>query len=122
MQIYWILTLLFGIVIAIFAVQNSTPVTVSFLWLSVEGVAVSVLILISAALGALLTLTFGVGREVRLRWSRRATRRESQARERRLSELEEQIRQLEQEKAALPAPAEPSPGTPAGPAAPAQNP
>ena len=71
MQIFWIAALIFGIVIALFAVQNSSPTTIRFLWLSAENVAVSVLVMICAALGALVTLMFGLGREVRLGWGRR---------------------------------------------------
>ena len=44
------------IVIAIFAVQNTTAVNVSFLTLRADSVAASVLVLVSAALGALAML------------------------------------------------------------------
>jgi lipopolysaccharide assembly protein A len=71
MQTYWIAALAFGILVAIFAVQNSMPITVGFLWLSMENVAVSVVILVSAALGAVITGLFGLGREVRYRPRRR---------------------------------------------------
>src|SRR6186997_2861047 len=88
MQIYWILALVFGIVIALFAVQNSGPTTIRFLWLSAEGVAVSVLVMICAALGALVTLMFGIGREVRLQLSRHSARRTVRSHEKRLADLE----------------------------------
>jgi uncharacterized integral membrane protein len=101
MQVYWIAALAFGIVIALFAVQNSSPTTIRFLWLSAEGVAISVLVMICATLGALLTLMFGLGREVRLRWSRRSARRHGEALERRVSELEKALDQANTEKAAL---------------------
>ena len=101
MQIYWILALGFGIVIALFAVQNSSPVPISFLWLRVEDVAISVLVLISAALGALVTFLFGLGREIRLRMARRSSRRTVQSQEQRIAELEATVRRLEEEKASL---------------------
>jgi uncharacterized integral membrane protein len=101
MQIYWIAALVFGIVIALFAVQNSSPTTIRFLWFSAEGVAISVLVMICAALGALVTLMFGLGREVRLRWSRRSARRTASAQEKRIAELEQTVEQLTTEKAAL---------------------
>ena len=101
MQVFWTAALIFGIVIALFAVQNSSPTTIRFLWLSAENVAVSVLIMIAATLGALVTLMFGLGREVRLQWSRRSIRRAASAHEKRVRELEKAVEQLTTEKAAL---------------------
>ena len=101
MQVFWIAALVFGIVIALFAVQNSAPTTIRFLWISAEGVALSVLVMICAALGALVTLMFGMGREVRLQWSRRSARRTVAAHEKRIAELEQTVQQLSTEKSAL---------------------
>ena len=101
MQIFWTAALIFGIVIALFAVQNSSPTTIRFLWLSVENVAVSVLVMICATLGALVTLMFGLGREVRLRWGRRQARRTNAAHEKQIADLEKAVEQLTAEKAAL---------------------
>jgi len=101
MQIFWTAALIFGIVIALFAVQNSSPTTIRFLWFSAENVAVSVLIMISATLGALVTLMFGLGREVRLQWSRRSIRRTATAHEKRIGDLEKTVEQLITEKASL---------------------
>jgi uncharacterized integral membrane protein len=101
MQIYWTAALAFGIVIALFAVQNSSPTTIRFLWLSYEGVPVSVLVMICALLGALVTLMLGLARELRLGWGRFRTRRAHGALERRLAELEKSVEQLTAEKAAL---------------------
>jgi uncharacterized integral membrane protein len=101
MQIYWFGALLFGIIIALFAVQNSSPITIRFLWFSAEGVAVSVLVMICAALGAMVTLMFGLGREVRLQWSRRSARRAASGLEKRVAELEKTVEQLTTENAAL---------------------
>jgi uncharacterized integral membrane protein len=101
MQVYWTAALAFGIVIALFAVQNSSATTIRFLWMSAEGVPLSVLVMICAALGALVTLMFGLGREVRLRWGRRQARRTIAAHEKRIGELEQAVEQLTTEKAAL---------------------
>jgi uncharacterized integral membrane protein len=101
MQGFWIAALAFGIVIALFAVQNSAPTTIRFLWISAEGVALSVLIMICATLGALVTLMFGLGREFRLQWSRRSARRTVASHEKRIVELEHSVQQLTTEKAAL---------------------
>ena len=101
MQLFWTAALIFGIVIALFAVQNSAPTTIRFLWLSAENVAVSVLIMISAALGALVTLMFGLGREVKYGWGRRRSRRTIATHEKHIADLEKTVEQLTQEKAAL---------------------
>jgi lipopolysaccharide assembly protein A len=101
MQLYWIFALIFGIAIALFAVQNSTPVPISFLWVRVEDVAVSVLVLICATLGALVTFLFGLGREIKLRMSRRSSRRAVRSQEQRIADLEAAAQQLEREKIEL---------------------
>jgi uncharacterized integral membrane protein len=101
MQIYWTAALVFGIIIALFAVQNSSPTTIRFLWMSAENVPVSVLVMISAALGALVTLMLGLAREVKLGWGRFRARRASGALERRLAELEKSVEQANAEKSAL---------------------
>ena len=71
LQVVVFLALAFSIVIAIFAVQNTTPVAVSFLTFRAEAVAVSVLVLVSAALGAGVILLLGAAREVQHRWRHR---------------------------------------------------
>ena len=101
MQIFWTAALIFGIIIALFAVQNSSPTTIRFLWMSAEDVPVSVLVMICAALGALVTLMFGLGREVRLGWGRHRTRRTIAAHEKQIADLEKSVEQVTAEKAAL---------------------
>ena len=87
-QLIVFLALAFSIVIAIFAVQNTTPVAVSFLTFRVEAVAVSVLVLISAALGAAAILLLGLAREVRLRLRHRSVAQQLKAARARVAELE----------------------------------
>jgi lipopolysaccharide assembly protein A len=87
-QLIVFLALAFSIVIAIFAVQNTTPVAVSFLTFRADAVAVSVLVLISAALGAAAMLLLGIAREVSLRWSHRGTAQQLKAAQARIAELE----------------------------------
>jgi lipopolysaccharide assembly protein A len=87
-QFIVLLALVFSIVIAIFAVQNTQPVQVQFLSLQVQGVAVAVLVLVSAALGALAMLMLGVAREVGLRWRHRAVTQQLRASQARVAELE----------------------------------
>jgi uncharacterized integral membrane protein len=101
MQIYWILALIFGIIIALFAVQNSEPITVQFLWFTADAMPVSVLILISACLGALVTLMFGLAREVRFRWRGFSARRTISSQEKHVADLEASVEQLTREKAEL---------------------
>lgn len=109
MQLLWIVSLFFALLIALFAVQNTTPVTVSLLVWRIEGVAVAALVLASAALGALLTYLLGLSRAVR-QWRRR---RESGAltreREQLIGELQARVAELER---ASPTP-EPGPALPA---------
>src|SRR5437879_5589741 len=87
-QLIVFLALAFSIVIALFAVQNTTPVAVSFLTFRADEVAVSVLVLISAALGAAAMLLLGVAREIPLRWRHRATSQQLKAAQARVSQLE----------------------------------
>ena len=87
-QVIVFLALVFSIVIAVFAVQNTTQVAVQFLTLRAEGVAVSVLVLVAAALGALAMLLLGMAREVPIRWRHRTTSQQLRAAQARVAELE----------------------------------
>ena len=88
LQLFVLVALVFSIIIAIFAVQNTTPVAVTFLGFRVNEVAVSVLVLVSAALGALAMLLLGVAREVRLQLRHRALGQRLKLAENRVKELE----------------------------------
>jgi len=87
-QVNVFLALAFSIVIAIFAVQNTTPVAVTFLTFRADTVAVSVLVLISAALGAAVMLLLGAAREISLRWRHRAVAQQLKVAQTRVAELE----------------------------------
>ena len=87
-QVIVFLALAFSVVIAIFAVQNTTPVGVQFLGFRADTVAVSVLVLISAALGAAAMLLLGIAREVSLRWRHRAVAQQLKAAQARIAVLE----------------------------------
>ena len=87
-QLNVLLALVFAILIAVFAVQNTTPVGVSFLTFHTDSVAVSVLVLISAALGAAVMVLLGAWREARLRWSQRAVAQQLKTAQARVAELE----------------------------------
>ena len=90
LQVVVFLALAFSIVIAIFAVQNTTPVAVSFLTFRAEAVAVSVLVLVSAALGAGVILLLGAAREVQHRWRHRSLSQQLRAARARVEALEAQ--------------------------------
>lgn len=87
-QVIVLLGLVFAILIAIFAVQNTTSVAVSFLTFHTDSVAVSVLVLISAALGAAVIGFLGVGRELSLRWRHRSVAQQLRSAQSRIAELE----------------------------------
>jgi lipopolysaccharide assembly protein A len=76
LQLMLVVALAVAVGIAVFAVQNTTPVEVTFLVWRAQGVAASVLVLVAAALGAGAALLLGAAREVRLRWRLRAQAQE----------------------------------------------
>jgi uncharacterized integral membrane protein len=106
MQITFALALVFAIAVALFAVQNTTPVAVSFLWFQVPQLAVSVLVLLCTFMGALLTILVGIGRELRRALALRSLRNQLATRDRRIADLEEQIQKAGLQPA-LPEPAPP---------------
>lgn len=97
MQIVWIGSLFFAIVIALFAVQNITPVTVSLLFWRAESMPVAMVVLASAALGALTTYLFGLSRQVRGHLERRGHRSTIRDQEGLIEELRGRVRELERE-------------------------
>ena len=108
-QVVILLALAFSILIAVFAVQNTTPVAVSFLTFRADAVAVSVLVLISAALGAAAMLLLGIAREVPMRWRHRSVSQQLKAAQARVTELEAAQAAASTAPEALP----PAPATPA---------
>jgi lipopolysaccharide assembly protein A len=88
-QVIVFLALAFSVVIAIFAVQNTTPVPVSFLTFRSDAVAVSVLVLVSAVFGAAAMLLLGMAREINLRWRHRAVAQQLKTAQARLAALED---------------------------------
>jgi len=108
-QFIVIVALVFSILIAIFAVQNTTAVDVQFLTVRAQAVAVSVLVLIAAAVGAVVMLLLGTAREVSLRWHHRGTSNQLKQAQARVAQLE-----AAQAAAAPPPPAEALTGTSSG--------
>jgi putative membrane protein len=113
-QLIWIASLLFAVVIALFAVQNTTPISVSFLVWRLEAVAVAALVLAAAALGALLTYLLGLGRGIRSGMDLRSSRATIRRQESQIAELQARVRDLEHQSGVR------EPGQPETEAAPAQ--
>jgi lipopolysaccharide assembly protein A len=87
-QVGFFLALLFAVIIAIFAVQNTQPVSVSFLFWGPFNTVSSVLVLISAALGALAMLVLSLTREAGLRWRLRSLGQQLKQAQARIAQLE----------------------------------
>jgi uncharacterized integral membrane protein len=87
-QVVVLLALVFSILIAVFAVQNTTPVAVTYLTFHSDSAAVSVLVLIAAALGAAIMLLLGIWRELTIRWRFRAVTQQLKAAQARIAQLE----------------------------------
>src|SRR3954470_7351083 len=88
MQLAWIAALVLAILVAAFALQNTTPVTISFLFWGVDRAALALVILASVGIGALITLLIGLPRFVRTEWRTRGLRRQVGTRDRRIAALE----------------------------------
>ena len=101
MQLVWIASLFFALLIALFAVQNTMAVTVNLLVWRIEAVAVSALVLGAAALGALTTYLFGLSREIRGRLQQRGSRSTIRDQDTLIADLRTRVRELEQENDAL---------------------
>ena len=91
MQITFVIALVFAIGVALFAVQNTTGVTVNFLWFQISEVAVSVLVLACTLVGAATTVLVGLGRDVKRSLTMRSLRQQVTSQERRIRDLEAQL-------------------------------
>jgi lipopolysaccharide assembly protein A len=94
-QILLIVALLFAILVAIFASQNTMSVPVHFLAWRIEAVSVSVLILVSAACGAMLAVLFGLGRLIKSGVAGRRRQKEISHLQVRLQDLQTALEQRE---------------------------
>lgn len=89
MQIWFIFSLIFAVFVALFAVMNSDIVTIQVLWKSYP-LSQSVVILISAAFGALVTFTMSLFGKFKSSMKSREIKGS-------VSVLEKQVRTLEEE-------------------------
>ncbi len=74
-QRLYILLLLLGIILVVFSIGNADPVTVKFLSLEYE-ISLSLLIILSVALGAILSIVFSISEFIKMRNKLRAKDRE----------------------------------------------
>jgi uncharacterized integral membrane protein len=67
MSIVYILMILIGAAGAIFALQNIDPVVIRFLVWRLEGAPLALVIILSIAIGVILTSLFGLVQQIKLR-------------------------------------------------------
>lgn len=96
MQIGFILSLIFAILIAVFAVQNSTIVLVDFLFIQVE-ISQAIVILVSAALGAVIVTLLGIIRQIKLTLKNKELNKKVETLENIKAELENRIEEILEE-------------------------
>lgn len=77
MQIYSLLAIFFALLVAIFAVQNAVAVNINFLTWQFSGISLVLVILGSAAFGALVVFLLGLVRQVRVSREIRKLRNEN---------------------------------------------
>lgn len=101
LQVVTVLGLAFALLVAVFAIQNSTPVTVTFLKWRLVDVSLALVILGSAAAGAMVVGLLGAVREIGLRLSLRSFRGKAERLAHELEVTREKAASLEDEVARL---------------------
>lgn len=100
MQLTIILSLLFAVIIAIFAGLNSSVVVVNFLFTKVE-MSQAIVILISAVFGAVLVYLINIVKAFKRKREIKTLSSENSKYEKQIIELNEKINELKEEKEAL---------------------
>lgn len=95
LQAVTVLGLAFALLVAVFAIQNSAPVTVTFLKWHLVDVSLALVILGSAAAGAVVVGLLGAVREIRLRLSLRSFRGKAERLAHDLAAAREKVANLE---------------------------
>ncbi|MGE5573274.1 MAG: lipopolysaccharide assembly protein LapA domain-containing protein [Bacteroidota bacterium] len=101
MQVVTIIGLAFALLVAVFAIQNSTPVTVTFLRWHLVDVSLALVILGSAVAGAVVVGLLGAVREIGLRLSVRSFRGKAERLGQELETARERAASVEDELARL---------------------
>lgn len=91
MQFYLLLALVFALVVAIFAVQNTEPVTINFLTWQFKEISLVLVILGSSAVGAVFLFLLGVVKQLSLYRKNRELRLANQKLREEVNRLEEQL-------------------------------
>ncbi len=87
-MLYLLFALVFSLVVAAFAIQNSLPVTVSFVTWSFQ-TSLVIVILGSAIFGALAVISLAVPMQIKARWDLKKSRQH-------LGELEAEVKTLQE--------------------------
>lgn len=107
MQIFLFIALLISVVAVIFAVQNTEPVTVSFVVWKTQG-SLALVLLIALAAGALISFFVSLPSNLRTRWTIRQQRKKMTELETSLADLRAQLEQTQSKLDELTQPAGPA--------------
>jgi len=93
----WLVALILGIVLALFSAQNQQPATINVLGASYQGIPIWVVMLVSAALGALMAIVISVVDRVRWFMTSRFTKKVITEHKKMIMQRDDRINELEQE-------------------------
>lgn len=100
MQFYLVIALLFAISVAMFAVQNSTPVDISFLFYRFQEISLVVVILTSALVGALVIFFLSLVKQISLTRRISGLEKQNQVLEKEMEKLKAEQRTVEKDQPA----------------------
>lgn len=86
-----VISLIFALLVAIFAVQNNTPVDISFLGWKYSGISLVLIILGSAVAGAVAVFSLGLVKQFRLKMELRQVKAQNDKLNSQMAELEARI-------------------------------
>lgn len=90
MGISFVITLLFAIIVTLFAIQNANTVVISFLF-GEFNISQTLVILISAALGAIIVLLMGIVKQVKQNMKIKSLNNENQEMKKEIDNLKREI-------------------------------
>src|SRR5213594_1682503 len=93
----WLVALLLGIVLALFSVENQQPATINVLGASYQNIPIWVVMLASAALGALMAIVISLVDRVRWYMASRFTKKVLTEHKKMIMQRDDRISELEQE-------------------------